>query len=139
MNGGFVEFERPPGSVDIMQLVLAEYALSAAYDKHDVAPLVERLRTADHLFPEERALAADIIGGTWKPTRVPHRPALAPEVRRMKSWYLVLCVACEMSKGTPRKAAVVDVASQRGISVSKVQKAILEHEDTFRSLCGNKA
>jgi hypothetical protein len=135
-GSGFIPVDLIPGAVDIEDLAAAHYALEQALEYGNLQPLIDRLRTAKTLFSEERALAADIVGGVWK--RPAHRIALHPNAKRFHASYLALCVLERRLNGQPHKAAVDDVAKTAEVSESQVRKAIRQHEDLFGSLLRNR-
>jgi hypothetical protein len=53
---------------------------------------------------------------------------------RMRKVYLALSVAEAMLKGTPRKAAISDVAEENDVSASTVSTAIRENMGWFDNL-----
>jgi hypothetical protein len=122
MPSGFIPVERPPGSVDIEEVARAEYALEQALIYSKFEPLIERLRSAASLLPEERALAADIIAGDRK--RPKHRPAEDPRVLQNRQIYWAICVSKLVVDGVPLKRAVHQVAIEEKQKESAVQKAV---------------
>ncbi|HEY3223428.1 MAG TPA: hypothetical protein VGJ76_06525 [Pseudolabrys sp.] len=107
----------------------AHLAVEQALKYFNYAPLLERLHTARSL-PLELSIAAGIIEGKIKKPR--HRVA-QPSVR-MRKVYLALSVAEAMLKGTPRKAAISDVAEENDVSASTVSTAIRENMGWFDNL-----
>jgi hypothetical protein len=134
-GGSFIPVEHPPGTVDIEDVAAANYALEQA-GRGKLEPLIERLRSAKALLPEERALAADIIAGRWK--RPKHRIAEHPETLRVRKAYLALCVLERRVKGLPHKRAVHEVIKETGSSDSAIRKAVRAHEAMFGSLLRNR-
>ena len=98
----------------------ATLAMDAARERHDFIPLAERLRNAAVSFPDERALAADILAGKLK--RPKNRPA-DPRTRT-KILLLALDVAILMDNGKDEKAAVSETMAANGVSESTVRNAV---------------
>lgn len=134
---GIFPIERADSADDAVPMTLeefakADFAVEQALRFGKFEALAERLRTAETLLHIERTIAADIISGKLK--RPAHRIAKEPEALRFKELFLALCVRVAMDKELPRKAAVAEVAKERGFSVSKVQKAAAKHPEMFATL-----
>jgi hypothetical protein len=132
MAGGFIPVERPPGAIDIEEFAAATFALEQA-KQGKPEPLIERLRSAKTLLPEERALAADIIARDWK-RRSNGRPAQHPEALRIQKVYLALCVLEQRANKKSHKEAVGEVADKTKMSQSSIRKAVRANEGMFGSL-----
>jgi hypothetical protein len=132
MAGGFIPVKRPSGAIDIEEFAAATYALEQAKQGRP-EPLIERLRSAKTLLPEERALAADIIARDWK-RRSYGRPAQDPEALRVHKVYLALCVLEQRANGVPHERAVHAVHTETKKSKSSIRKAVRANEGMFGSL-----
>ena len=128
---GFIPIDRPPGAVDIEDVAQADYALEQTQVYGKLEPLIERLRSASSLFPEERALAANIIAKIWK--RPTHRIAQDPRVLPNREKYLALCFLKLRVDNVPHERAVHQVAEDLSVSDSQVRKAIRNNEEMFGS------
>jgi hypothetical protein len=122
-----------PIAMTLEEFGQAHLAVEQALKFGNYAPLVKRLRGSGALLGLERNMAADIIaGGGFKKPK--HRMAQEPGVLRFKRLYLALSVAEAMLKGTPRKAAVIDVAEENRVSTSTVSTAFRENIGLFPGL-----
>jgi hypothetical protein len=132
MAGGFIPVKRPAGAIDIEEFAAATYALEQA-EQGKLEPLIERLRSAKTLLPEERALAADIMAGNREP-QPSHRRAVTAETLRSRKLYLALCVLEHRANGMSHERAVDAVHTKTKISESSIRKAVRANEGMFGSL-----
>jgi hypothetical protein len=99
-------------------------------ERGNYASLIEQLRSAEPLSPEERKLAARIIEGSLK--RPAHRPPLRGD-KKYSQLFIAYSVASDESMGIPHKAAVANAVSP-GLSESAIRKAVRAHPHLFPNL-----